>query len=247
MARKNNISGKAAREMLKGMTARDIKKMSHGELVSLAKAAQNEIRADIRRFKKAGVFGGAFALNAFKESTTPHDYKYTYYSVKEKKNITKVVHVNPGVRYMSRINANKSASDLAQYLYRAQSYFSDDTRTNTVEGISKHQRYLRFYMGGGRAIYDESGKAVDWIPSEMFTDEEVKKFYDIYNAARKAFGGDFSNLYQAVRDAIVYNMRNGGDVNFNHMSADEAGEWLNKNRWYVDDPSGVFQRGSVFE
>ena len=42
MARKNNISGKVAREMLKGMTARDIKKMSHGELVSLAKAPRTK-------------------------------------------------------------------------------------------------------------------------------------------------------------------------------------------------------------
>lgn len=246
MAKKNRISGKAARERLKTMSAHDIKNMTHGELVTLARAAQNEIRADIRRFKKAGVLSGAFALNAFKEATTPHDYSYSYYSVKEKKKITKTVHVNPGVRYMSRINEKKSASDLAEYLYRAQSYFADETRTNTVEGINKHQRYIRFYMGGGRAIYDNSGKAVDWIPSEMFTDDEVKKFYEIYNSARKQFGGDFSNLYQSVRDAIVYNMRNGGEVNFNRMSPEEAGEWLNKNRWYIDDPSETFQGRDVF-
>lgn len=247
MRRKNSISGKAAREKIKNITTRDIVNMTHAELVSLARAAQNEIRNDIRRFKKADVLHGAYALNAFKESTTPHTYTYSYYSIKEKATVTKTLHINPEVRYMSNINEKKSAKGLAEYIYRARAYFSDETKTNTVEGINKHQRYIRFYMGGGRAIYDESGKAVDWIPSENFTDEEVKKFYDIYNAARKHFGSDFSLVYQAARDAIVYNMRNGGVVNFNHMSADEAAAWLDKNRWYIDDPSGTFQRGSVFE
>ena len=231
--------------MLANLTAKDIKNMSHEELVELARAGQNEIRNDIRRFTKAGVMPGAFALDAFKKSTTEHDYKYSYYSIKERKEIEKTVHVKPEISYMARITSKRTNEGLTQYLYKLQNYFSHNTKTNTVEGILKHQRYIRFYMGGGEIIEDENGKAVDWAPTENFSDEDVKKFYDIYNEARKVYGKEFAAFYQSIRDAIVYNFT--GEGNFKTMDSKEAAQFLKNNPNYVSDPSGTVGRDDVMK
>lgn len=241
-------TGKQAREIIKNLTPRDIRALSREELVSLAKAGQNEIRNDQRRFTKAGVLKGAFALKAFKKATTEHDVTYSYYSIKERKNITKTKYIKPEVTYMARINENKSNAGLEMYLNKLRNYFNDTTLTNTVEGIRKHQRYVLFYMGGGEIIEGENGIPIDYIPKENFSDDEVEKFYDIYEATRNRFGSDFSVSYEAIRDAIIFNFRNGNDniPSFRNMSAEEAAEWLFNNPDYVTDPSGTFGKDDAF-
>ena len=243
MAR-SRYTGKEAREIIKNMSAGEIKKLSWDDMIDLAKAGQNEVRNDMRRFRKAGVERGAFAFMKFKDATSPHDYTYTYYSIKEHKDIEKTVHVDPGVRFMSRINERKSASDLAIYLMRLDNYFNAETAT--VEGIDRHDRYIRYFMGGGDAITDENGKAVDWIPREDFSEEDVAAFYKMYDAARREYGREFAAFYQSIRDAIVYNMRNGGENNFRTMTPEEVAKFLHNNPDYVDDPSETLGKDDAF-
>ena len=238
------MMGKIARQIIANLSAQEMREMNHDELIELAKAGQNEIRNDIRRFKKAGVSAGAFALQAFKRSTTEHDYTYSYYSIKERKEVTRTKHIEPEVSYMARINKNKSEAGLKAYILRMKSYFGD-SKTNTVEGINKHQRYIRFYMGGGEIIEDEEGTPVDYVPAENFSDEDVAKFYEIYNAARKEYGSEFSKFYQSIRDAIVYNFRNGGD--FKTMSKKDVVSFLIDNPDYVADPSGTIGRDDALK
>lgn len=232
-------TAKQARNIIKNLTPKDIKNLNWQELVALATAGQREIRNDIRRFQKAGVSSGAYALNAFKRATTPHTVKYSYYSIKERKVIKKEKEIVPEVRYMARINEKKSTTGLEIYLNKLQNYFSDDTKTNTIEGIKRHQRYVRFFMGGGEVVEDENGLPIDYIPEENFTQEEVDRFYAIYEASKERFGKDFSVRYESIRDAIVFIMRNKND-DFRDKSAEEVADWLLDNPNFITDPSGIF-------
>lgn len=241
-------SGKQAREIIKNLTPKETASLTWEELVGLARAGQREIRNDIKRFRKAGVERGAFAIRAFRRATTEHDVTYSYYSIKERKYITKTKRIKPEITYMARINEKRSNTGLELYINKLQSYFSDSTGTNTIEGIKKNQRYIRFYMGGGEIIEDENGIPIDYIPKENFSDEEVDHFYDIYQAAKEMFGSDFAAKYQSIRDAIVYAFRNSGEgiPDFRDMTAQKAAEWLFENPNFVEDPSGTIGKDDAF-
>ena len=244
---RSGMSGSEARKILASLTPSKLRYMPDDELIRLLRAGQNEIRNDIRRFKKAGV--SSPAIRVFKEQTHEHKYETFVPSLKRPgEKIKKIVVVKPEILTFSKINVTKSRGGLEQYASKLASYFNPSTVTNTVEGIQRNNRYVLYHMFGGRVIYgdsDNSTHATDWIPAKETSQENIDKWFSIYNAYRKHYGDAYAAMYKELARSLTYNLENGFTtpdgtvIDLFTMSPDEAAEWLSKHGEFIDDPSGT--------